>query len=152
MELVDSLLGGSILNYVGRSAIVRKKSLAERREKMHVDLGEVARQKELAGGQERNLLHRSMRNGAWLSAVTHRLNGTELSWEEYRDNICLRYGLIPQDIAVTSDGCGKKFWIKHAISCPKGGLVLAQHDDATNEWGTLGAQSSSLALSPTNLK
>ena len=47
---------------------------------------------------------------------------------------------MPQDIAVNSDGCGKKFWIKHAISCPKGGLVLAWHDDATREWGTLGAQ------------
>ena len=29
--------------------------------------------------------------------------------------------------------------IKNALSCPKGGLVLAWHDDATNEWGTLGS-------------
>ena len=51
-ELVDSLLGGSALNYVGHRACVHKSSLAARRAKMHVDLGEVARRKDLAGGQE----------------------------------------------------------------------------------------------------
>ena len=42
-ELVDSLLGGSELNCVGHRACVRKASLATRREKMHVELGELAR-------------------------------------------------------------------------------------------------------------
>ena len=81
-ELVDSLLGGSVLNYVGHRACVRKASLVARRAKMHVDLGEMARQKELAGGQERKRLHGETRNGEWLSNVPHRLNGTELSWED----------------------------------------------------------------------
>ena len=93
---------------------------------MHVELGEVSRRKGLAGGQERNRLHRATRNGAWLSAVTHRLNGTELSWEEFRDNLRLRYGLMPQDIPATCDGCGEKFSIENALSCPKGGIVLAE--------------------------
>ena len=44
-ELVDSLLGGSALNYVGHRACVRKASLAARCEKMHVELGDLARQK-----------------------------------------------------------------------------------------------------------
>ena len=100
-ELVDSLLGGSALTYVGHRACVRKASLATRRAKMHVDLGDMARQKELAGGEERNRLHRATRNGAWLSDVPHCLSGTELSQEEFRDNLCLRYGLMPQDIPVT---------------------------------------------------
>ena len=30
-----------------------------------MELAELARQNELAGGQERNLLHREMRNEAW---------------------------------------------------------------------------------------
>ena len=46
-ELVDSLLGGSAFNYVGHRACVRKASLAARRAKMHVDLGELARRKDL---------------------------------------------------------------------------------------------------------
>ena len=108
---------------------------------MYVDLGELSRLKELAGVQEKNRLHRATGNVAWLSAVPHRLNGTEFSREEFRDNLCLRYGLMPQDIPATCDGCGKRFLIEHALSCPKGGLVLAWHDDAENEWGTLGARS-----------
>ena len=78
-------------------------------------------------------------NGVWLSSVPHRLNGTELSREEFRDNLRLRYGLMPQDIPTTCDSCGKKFLIENALSFPKGGLVFARHDAAAKEWGALGA-------------
>ena len=54
---------------------------------------------------------------------------------------------MPQDILATCNGCGKKLSIKHAISCPKGDLVLAWHDDATKEWGALGAR----ALVPSSI-
>ena len=66
--------------------------------------------------------------------------GKELYQEEFRDNLCLRYGLMPQDIPATCDSCGKKLSIKHALSSPKGGLVLAWHDDDAKEWGSLGAR------------
>ena len=49
--MVDSLLGGSALNYVGHRACVRKASLAARRENMHAELGELARRKDLEGGK-----------------------------------------------------------------------------------------------------
>ena len=75
-----------------------------------------------------------------LSAVHHQINGKDLSWEEFRYNICLRYGLIPQDFPATFNGCGKKFLIDHALAFPKGGLVLARHDGAAKEWGALGAR------------
>ena len=64
----------------------------------------------------------------------------ELSQEEFRENIRVRYGLIPQDIAATCNGCGKKFSIEHVLSCPKVGLVLVRHDDAAKYWGALGSQ------------
>ena len=44
-----------------------------------------------------------------------------------------------QDIPATCDGCSKNFSIEHALSCPNGGLVLAQHNDAAKEWGALGS-------------
>ena len=64
----------------------------------------------------------------------------ELSWEEFWDNLCLRYGLMPQDISATYNGCGKRFSIEHSLSCPNDGLVLAQHDDAAKDWGALGSR------------
>ena len=76
---------------------------------------ELARQKELAGGQKRYRLHRATRNAVWLSAVPNRLNGTELSQEKFRGNLRLRYGLMPQDIPATCDSCGKRFSIEHAL-------------------------------------
>ena len=48
--------------------------------------------------------------------------------------------MMPQDIPATCDSCGKKFLIEHALSCPKGGLVLERHGDAAKEWGPLGAR------------
>ena len=139
-KLLDSLLGGTTLNYVYHRICIRREIAGARKERKHVELAELDRQKELAGGQERNHLHGAKNNGAWLSAVTHRINGTELSWEKFRDNLRLRYGLMPQDIPATFDGCCKRFLIDHALSFPKGGLVLERHDDASKEWSALGAR------------
>ena len=47
---------------------------------------------------------------------------------------------MPQEIPATCDGWVKKFSIEHALSCPKGGLVLARHDEAAKEWGALGSR------------
>ena len=47
---------------------------------------------------------------------------------------------MPQNIPVTCDGCGKKFFIKYVLSYPKSVIVLARHDDAAKEWGALGAR------------
>ena len=50
-ELVYSLLGDNALNYIGHMACVCQAILAARREKMHINLGEISRQKYLTGGQ-----------------------------------------------------------------------------------------------------
>ena len=60
--------------------------------------------------------------------------------EEFRDNLRLGYGLMPQYIPSTCNGWGKKFLIENALSYPKGGLVLARHDNAAKEWGAFGAR------------
>ena len=112
---------------------------------------DLARQKELAGGQDRNLLHRETSNGACLSAIPPLLNGTEFSSEEFQDNLCLRHELMPQDIPATCDSCGKRLLIDHALSFPNGGLVLARHNDTAKEWSTLGGRSlipSSISYEP----
>ena len=76
-DLADSLLGGTALNYIGIGHACT--SVGTRKERNHVELAELARQNELAEGQERNRLNRETRNTAWISAVSHRLNGIDLS-------------------------------------------------------------------------
>ena len=100
-ELLDSLPGGSVLNYIRHRACLHKASQMARQTKMSVELANIFKRQELEGGQERNRIHRATSNGAWLSAVPHHLDGTELSQEEFRDNLCLRYGLMAQDITAT---------------------------------------------------
>ena len=111
-------------------AYVHKATQMARLSKTSVNLAEIYKQQEQEGGQEKKRLHRATRNGAWLRAVHHRLNCTELSLEEFQDNLHLRYGMMPQDIPAVCNGCGKKFLKENALSCQKGGLVLARHKDA----------------------
>ena len=116
-ELVGSILGNiTALNYVGHRYCVCEASAGARKEKQHVEMADLDRQKELAGGQDKNYLYRATRNGAWLSAIPHQLNGTDMSWEEFWGNICLRYGMMFKDIIVTCNGCCNKLLIKQALS------------------------------------
>ena len=46
---------------------------------------------------------------------------------------------MPLNLPTDCDGCGKKFAVPHALSYPKGGLVLSQHNNAAKEWGALSA-------------
>ena len=64
-------------------------------------MAELSGRKELTGVQERQRLHRATSNGGWISSITHLLNGAEIYWEEFRDNLRLRYGMMPQDIPAT---------------------------------------------------
>ena len=77
---------------------------------------------------------------ACLNYMPHQLNVTELSWEKFKENIHLRYNLMPQDIPAICDGCRKKFSVDHALVCPYGGLILARYYDTAKEWGDLGSR------------
>ena len=80
-----------------------------------MEMEELTEQKDLVGGQYRHRLHRATRNKIWLIPTPYCLNGTDLSWEEFWDNMHLRYGLMPHYIPVTCNKCGKKFLIKHSL-------------------------------------
>ena len=70
---------------------------------------------------------------------------TELSWEEFQENIIIHYGIVPLNIPTDCDSWGKKFLVSHALSCPKGGLILERNNYAAKEWVALSAR----ALNPT---
>ena len=80
-ELLGSLLGGTNLNYIGHRACMIKSSEGSRKERERKELEEMEICKVVAGGQEREQLHRETRNGDWITTMFHQLNGTELSWE-----------------------------------------------------------------------
>ncbi len=61
--------------------------------------------------------------GAWLSAIPNRFVGTELSREEFQDNLAICYGLCPRGLPERCDGCNEPFLVEHGLSCKRGGFV-----------------------------
>jgi hypothetical protein len=84
------------------------------------------------------------KTGAWLSAIPNRFDGTELSREEFQDNLAIRYGLHPRGLPECCDGCNEPFLVEHGLSCTKGGFVGQRHVDVCKELAHL----CSMALTP----
>ena len=57
------------------------------------------------------------------------VNGTELGAQEWRDAAFLRYGLEPPDLPKNCDDCNTCFSICHALTCKRGSLVTARHNE-----------------------
>ncbi len=70
---------------------------------------------------------------AWLLAIPNCFDGTELSREEFQDNLAIRYGLRPRGLPECCDGCNEPFPVEHGLSCKKGGFVGQRHDDVCEE-------------------
>ena len=52
--------------------------------------------------------------GLWLSVIPDHLKGNSLSAEEFRDNIRLRYNLLPIEMPQLCDGCGAPMTVEHS--------------------------------------
>jgi hypothetical protein len=72
--------------------------------------------------------------GLWLLVIPDCLNGNLLSAEEFRDNLWLRYNLLPLNMPQLCNGCGAPMTIEHALCCKISSLVHIQHDDVADEW------------------
>ncbi len=86
----------------------------------------------LPDGQSRTI-RRGEQTGAWLSVLPSTVNGTELSAQEFRDALLMRYGIAPPDLPACCDGCEAHFTLQHALGCKKGGLVIFCHNEIRDE-------------------
>lgn len=131
--LVDSLLNGTDLGIESHRQCVRSAAAKMRKERLEEEscflLERTKRSK-----AERAKLESAAESGAWLTAMPRRINGTEMSMDEFRDALRLRYDLTPLSLEPVCDGCGEKFTVQHAMSCKKGGLVSRRHEAGKQEW------------------
>ena len=65
----------------------------------------------------------------WLSAIPIQGNHFEMSPDEFRDSIALRYGRVPVDLPSHCDADNETFDVTHALNCARGGLVYARHNE-----------------------
>ena len=77
--------------------------------------------------------------------------GTVLSAVEFRDELQDRYGFEILNTPSHSDGRNSKFSSTHTLSCKKGGLIYARHNESRDSLDWL-ALDSNHPMSVTNLK
>ena len=71
--------------------------------------------------------------GAWLSVPPSTVNGMELSAQEFRDALSMRYGEALSNLPALCDGCGAPFTLQHALrsKCPD--LAIFCHNEIKDE-------------------
>ena len=74
---------------------------------------------------------------AWLSALPLIENQFDLSAQEFRDGLTLRYKRPLMQMPKSCDGCGGDFSIEHALDCRFGGLVVHLHNEVHDAIGDL---------------
>ena len=135
--LVGAIVGNGDLDLKGHRSAVKQASSEARKERVK---GEEAFLKELAerlGGKAKKRLVRSGKTSFFLTRMATRLEGTQMSRDEWFDNIAMRYGWRPRELPQQCDGCGANFSVEHALGCKKGGLVTWRHNDVRDEWAWL---------------
>ena len=136
LTLVDSIVRGEKLDMLAHERQMKETRKCEREvramdeESFILQLGQ--RKPSL-----KNRLARASNSGTWLSAIPNHLCGNILSAVEFRDNIRLRYGLVPLNLERICDGCGKRADVQHYLSCPVGGLGILRHDELGRTFATL---------------
>jgi hypothetical protein len=149
---ITSLLKDSLLQGTSLCAQEHRKTAAIGRQHAKLDKSatnndSLATILETAKPMDKRRIKRSSATGAWLTTLPNLLNGSDLSTEEFRDGLRLRFGLKPTAMPSRCDGCGEHFTTEHAMSCRKGGLILHRHNDMVTTWGQLCGQ----ALSPSTV-
>ena len=71
---------------------------------------------------------------AWLTVIPNFLNWATFSMEDFRNNLRIRFGLLPLELWQTCDGCGYKLAVDHDLQFNRGGLVTVRHKNVADEW------------------
>ena len=93
---------------------------------------------ELDGTQERAVRRaRETKISSWLSVTPVAKHHFDLSAQEFRDSLAIRYRKPLLEVPSNCDGCSAPFNLSHALSCRKGGLVTQRHNEVRDAFGDL---------------
>ena len=65
--------------------------------------------------------------GAWLTIKPTSSGNTALSWREFQDGTCIRYGKEPRHIPPSCQSCNEPNSLEHALNCKRDGYVWGRH-------------------------
>ncbi len=142
--LIKALQDGGGLNAEAHKATVKAAGNEARKARLKGEQDTLDGLKESGGRKIAKHLEWMGKTGKWLSVIPNRFDGTELSREEFQDNLTICYGLRPRGLPECCDGCNEPSTVEHGISCKKGGFVGQWHDNVCKELAHL----CSMALMP----
>jgi hypothetical protein len=76
---------------------------------------------------------------SWLTVLPVAKHHFDLSAQEFRDALAIRYKKPLLGIPALCDGCGAPFNLAHALCCRKGGLITQRHNEVRDTIGDLSA-------------
>ena len=74
---------------------------------------------------------------SWLNVIAVAKHHFDLSAQEFRDSLAIRYNKPLLEIPPNCDGCNAPFDLSHALSCRTGGLVTLRHNEVRDAFGDL---------------
>ena len=88
--------------------------------------------------RQQAILHAKEFNiSSWLSVLSLKSYDFDLSAQEFRDGLALRYRKPLLCVPSTCDGCGDSFSLTHALDCWVGRLVTQRHNEGKDVFGDL---------------
>ena len=76
---------------------------------------------------------------SWLTVLPIARNHFDLTAQEFRDSLALRYKKPLLSLPDKCDGCGASFDVNHTLSCRRGGLIGQRHNEVRDAIGDLAA-------------
>ena len=107
--LTASLLEGRPVDATGFAADTGRRCNGHRKAWAQMEKAAFDALKTAAGAADSRRLQRATDTGAWLTAMPNTLNGTNLSVDEFKDNLQLRLGLCPTFLPHRCEGCNERF-------------------------------------------
>uniref|UniRef100_A0A1X7T7L5 Uncharacterized protein n=1 Tax=Amphimedon queenslandica TaxID=400682 RepID=A0A1X7T7L5_AMPQE len=84
---------------------------------------------QLDGNYQRTITRARDSLSSWLNVLPTVWDNFDLSPNEFRDALCLRYAKPLLNLPHSCDGCCSPFTTSHALDCKKGGLVTLRHNE-----------------------
>ena len=75
----------------------------------------------------------------WLTVLPMSQDHFDLTAQEFRDALVLRYWKPLLNVPSNCDGCGSPFSLNHALICRKGGLIIQRHNEVRDAVDDLAA-------------
>ena len=77
------------------------------------------------------------KTSGWLTIMPLSCHHFDLSPNEFRDALCLRYNRSLVRMPMLCDGCENPSSVQHALDCRKGGLVIKRHNEIRDILGDI---------------